>query len=97
MNLRKGRKALFSWITHVIHRAAFQVLEQGAGEVGSRTWSSHRIPSWTLAVPGFSPRQPECVQLVPVMQKSGKLAGFRQVQALMLYVLFLLQGKLSLQ
>lgn len=45
----------------------------------------------------FSPRQPECVQLIPVMEKSGKLIEFRQVQALILYVLLLPQLKLSLQ
>lgn len=36
LNLRKGIKALFSWINHVIHTAAFQVLEQGAQEAGSQ-------------------------------------------------------------
>lgn len=45
----------------------------------------------------FSPRQPERVQLIPVMQKSGKLVEFRRVQALILYVLLLPQLKLSLQ
>lgn len=36
LNLRKGIKALFSWINHVIRTAAFQVLEQGAQEAGSQ-------------------------------------------------------------
>lgn len=35
LNLRKGIKALFSWTNHMIHTAAFQVLEWGTQAAGA--------------------------------------------------------------